>query len=62
MARAMASPLRVKNTAFFDIAATPFHQRTLELHAGWRLCAHHSTDKPARPIGRVAGEGTGAGG
>jgi hypothetical protein len=23
MARAMASPLRVKNTAYFDIAATP---------------------------------------
>jgi hypothetical protein len=29
MARAMASPLRVKNTAYFDIAAYPLHQRTL---------------------------------
>jgi hypothetical protein len=29
MARAMASPLRVKNTAYFDIAADLLHQRTL---------------------------------
>jgi len=29
MARAMASLLRVKNTAYFDIAAYPLHQRTL---------------------------------
>jgi len=27
MAWAMASALRVKNTAYFDIAADPFHQR-----------------------------------
>jgi hypothetical protein len=29
MAKAMASALRVKNTAYFDIAAFPFHQRIL---------------------------------
>src|SRR5215207_6717247 len=64
MARAMASPLRVKNTAYFDIAAIPFHQRTPGIPASptrWRLCAHHSTDKPARPIGCDAGEENGAG-
>jgi hypothetical protein len=53
MARAMASPLRVKNTAYFDIAASPFHQRVpgvLESPARWRLFAQDSTDKPARSM------------
>jgi hypothetical protein len=51
MAWAMASPLRVKNTAYFDIAAIPPLTR-LEIPlspARWRLCAHHSTDKRADP-------------
>jgi hypothetical protein len=38
----MASALRVKNTAYFDIADYPFHQRIPadpESAAGWRLLA-----------------------
>jgi hypothetical protein len=41
--------LRVKNTAYFDIAAT-LHQRTLGSFASparCRLCAQDSTDKRA---------------
>src|SRR5215212_42241 len=51
MARAMASPLRVKNTAYFDIAATPPPTDTWDScrPAGWRLGAHHSTDKRPEP-------------
>src|SRR5215208_4000951 len=51
MARAMASPLRVKNTAYFDIAATPPPTDTwiAAWPAGWRLGAHHSTDKRPEP-------------
>jgi hypothetical protein len=48
MAWAMASALRVKNTAYFDIAADPFHQRVpgiAESPAGWRLVARDATDK-----------------
>jgi hypothetical protein len=51
----------VKNTAYFDIAAYPFHQRVpgiAESAAGWRLFAQDATDKPARSSGRDAGEGT----
>jgi hypothetical protein len=40
----------VKNTAYFDIAATPLHQQPWILSpAGWRLCAQDSTDKRADP-------------
>src|SRR5215207_1153464 len=51
MARAMASPLRVKNTAYFDIAATPSTNGHLDScrPARWRLCAQDSTDKRAEP-------------
>jgi hypothetical protein len=39
----MASPLRVKNTAYFDIAATPSPSEPLgsSSPARWRLCAQH---------------------
>jgi hypothetical protein len=51
MAWAMASALRVKNTAYFDFAAYPFHQARPwdpASPAGWRLFAQDATDKPAR--------------
>jgi hypothetical protein len=44
--------LRVKNTAYFDIAVDLLHQPTLGIPASparWRLCAHHSADKRAEP-------------
>src|SRR6266508_2337252 len=65
MARAMASALRVKNTAYFDIAACPLppaHPGIPASPAGWRLVAQDATDKPARPIGRYPDEGTARGG
>jgi len=65
MALAMASPLRVKNTAYFYIAAYPLppaHPWDPESAAGWRLFAQDATDKPARSIGRDAGEETARGG
>jgi hypothetical protein len=51
MARAIASALRVKNTAYFDIAADPLppaRPGSPESPAGWRLVAQDATDKPAR--------------
>jgi hypothetical protein len=53
--------LRVKNTAYFDIAADPLlpaRPWIPEPPAGWRLVAQDPTDKPARSTGRDAGEGT----
>jgi hypothetical protein len=67
MARAMASPLRVKNTAYFDIAAiasTNGHLGSLHrpLVGGY---APNTRPTPARqasrPSGRFAGEENGAG-
>jgi hypothetical protein len=49
----MASALRVKNTAYFDIAVDLLHERILGIDASpvrLRLCAHHWTDKPADPV------------
>jgi hypothetical protein len=63
MARAMASALRVKNTAYFDIAADPFHQRVpgilhRPLAEGSSPRNRRTRDKRARSTGRHPGEGT----
>jgi hypothetical protein len=46
MARAMASPLRVKNTAYFDIATTS--SANAPLHCP--LAGGDATDKRAEPV------------
>src|SRR4029450_8795339 len=46
MARAMASPLRVKNTAYFDIAATP----STNGHLGFLLVEHDEPGERRQPL------------